>query len=575
MYVARIPNRNSPPAVLLRESYREDGKVKSRTLANISDWPEARIESLRRVLAGETLVPLGEGRFEIARALAHGHVAAALGTVRRLGLDKMLPNGPERRAKLILAMIVARIVEPAAKLATARQLSEATAAHSLGAVLGLGEVDEDELYAALDLLGRSQADIEKVLAKRHLEDGVLVLYDVTSSYLEGRRCELAQFGYSRDHRPDRPQIVFGLMCTPEGCPVAVEVFEGNLGDPSTLAAQVKKLRARFRLKRVVLVGDRGLITKARIDSDLAPAGLDWITALRAPAIKALAAEGGPLQLSLFDERDMAEIVSDDYPGERLVVCRNPELAAERARKRVELLDATEKALIKIRAMTEKKRNPLRGADKIALKVGAVLDRRRMAKHFDLAIAETGLAWSRKAEAIATEAALDGIYVIRSSVPADGFAAADLVLAYKGLSHAERGFRDLKSGDLDVRPIHHRRAHRVRAHVFLCMLAYYVVWRMKRDLAPMLFKDDDPAAAAAERSSPVAKAKVSPAARRKAITRRAEDGQPVHSFRTLLQDLANLTRNRVRFGDARPTTILSRPTPTQTRAFELLGLKIAA
>jgi len=575
MYVTRIPNRDSRPAVLLRESYREDGKVKSRTLANISDWPEAKIESLRRVLAGETLVPLGEERFEIARALAHGHVAAALGMVRRLGLDTMLPTGPGRRAMLILAMIVARIVEPAAKLATARQLSEATAAHSLGAVLGLGEVDEDELYAALDLLGRSQADIEKVLAKRHLEDGVLVLYDVTSSYLEGRRCELAQFGYSRDHRPDRPQIVFGLLCTPQGCPVAVEVFEGNLGDPATLASQVRKLRVRFRLKRIVLVGDRGMITKARIDADVAPAGLDWITALRAPAIKALAAEGGPLQLSLFDERDMAEIVSDDYPGERLVVCRNPELAAERARKRVELLDATEASLLKIRAMTEKKRNPLRGADKIALKVGAVIDRRRMAKHFDLAIAETGLSWSRKAEAIAAEAALDGIYVIRSSLPADGFAAADLVLAYKGLSHAERGFRDIKSGDLEVRPIHHRRAHRVRAHVFLCMLAYYVVWHMKRDLAPMLFKDDDPGAAAAERSSPVAKAKVSPAARRKAISRRAEDGQPVHSFRTLLQDLANLTRNSVRFGDARPTTILSRPTPTQIRAFELLGLKIAA
>jgi transposase len=575
MYVTRIPNRDSRPAVLLRESYREDGKVKSRTLANISDWPEARIDSLRRVLAGETLVPLGEQRFEIARALGHGHVAAVLGTVRRLGLDKMLPNGPERRAKLILAMIVARIVEPAAKLATARQLSEATAAHSLGAVLGLGEVDEDELYAALDLLGRSQASVEKALAQRHLEDGVLVLYDVTSSYLEGRRCELAQFGYSRDHRGDRPQIVFGLMCTPEGCPVAVEVFEGNLGDPSTLAAQVRKLRTRFRLKRVVLVGDRGLITKARIDADLAPAGLDWITALRAPAIKALAAEGGPLQLSLFDERDMAEIVSDDYPGERLVVCRNPELAAERARKRVELLDATETALLKIRAMTEKKRNPLRGQDKIALKVGAVIDRRHMAKHFDLAITETGLSWSRRAEAIAAETALDGLYVIRSSLPADGFKAADLVRAYKGLSHAERGFRDIKSGDLDVRPIHHRRAHRVRAHVFLCMLAYYVVWHMKRDLAPMLFKDDNPAAAAAQRSSPVAKAKVSPTARRKAISRRTEDGQPVHSFRTLLHDLANLTRNSVRFGDARPTTILSRPTPTQTRAFDLLGLKIAA
>jgi len=575
MYVTRIPNRDSPPAVLLRESYRENGKVKSRTLANISGWPEAKIESLRRVLAGETLGPLGADRFEIDRALAHGHVAAALGTLRRLGLDRVLPKGPERRARLILAMIVARIVEPAAKLATARQLSEATAAHSLGAVLGLGEVDEDELYAALDLLGRSQASVERVLAQRHLEDGVLVLYDVTSSYLEGRRCELAQFGYSRDHRSDRPQIVFGLMCTQEGCPVAVEVFEGNLGDPSTLADQVRKLRIRFRLKRVVLVGDRGMITKARIDADLAPAGFDWITALRAPAIKALAAEGGPLQLSLFDERDMAEIVSDDYPGERLVVCRNPELAAERARKRVELLEATEKALVKIHAMTEKKRNPLRGADKIALRVGAVLDRRHMAKHFELAIGETGLTWSRKAEAIAAEAALDGIYVIRSSLPGDGFPAVGLVLAYKGLSHAERAFRDIKSGDLDVRPIHHRRAHRVRAHVFLCMLAYYVVWHMKRDLAPMLFKDDDPAAAGAGRSSPVAKAKVSPAARRKAVDRRTEDGQPVHSFRTLLQDLANLTRNSVRFGDARPATILSRPTPTQTRAFVLLGLKIAA
>jgi len=575
MYVTRVPNRDSPPAVLLRESYREGGKVKSRTLANISDWPEAKIDSLRRVLAGETLVPLGAEPFEIARALAHGHVAAVLGTVRRLGLDKALPKGPERRAKLILAMIVARIIEPAAKLATARQLSEATAAHSLGAVLGLGEVDEDELYAALDLLGRSQTGVEKVLAQRHLADGVLVLYDVTSSYLEGRRCELAQFGYSRDHRRDRPQIVFGLLCTTEGCPVAVEVFEGNLGDPSTLSNQVRKLRLRFRLKRIVLVGDRGMITQARIDADLEPAGFDWITALRAPTIQALAAEGGPLQLSLFDERDMAEIASDDYPGQRLIVCRNPELAAERTRKRAELIEATEKALAKIRAMTERKSHPLHGKDKIALKVGAVLDRRHMAKHFELAITDTSLAWSRKAEAIAAEAALDGIYVIRSNLPEDGFPAAAIVLAYKGLSHAERGFRDIKSGDLDVRPIHHRRAHRVRAHVFLCMLAYYVIWHMKRDLAPMLFKDDNPAAAAAQRSSPVAKAKVSPAARRKAARKRTEDGQPVHSFRTLLQDLANLTRNSVRFGDAHPTTILAKPTPSQTRAFELLNLKIAA
>jgi transposase len=575
MYVTRIANRNSPPAVLLRESYREAGKVKSRTLANISDWPDAKIDSLRRVLAGETLLPLAAERFEIARSLAHGHVTAVLGTVRRLGLEKALPKGPDRRVKLILAMMVARIIAPAAKLATARQLSETTAAHSLGAVLGLGEVDEDELYAALDLLARSQPTIEKSLAQRHLTDGTLVLYDVTSSYLEGRHCELAQFGYSRDHRKDRPQIVFGLLCTPEGCPVAVEVFEGNLGDPSTLATQVAKLRMRFRLKRIVLVGDRGLMTQARIEDDVQPAGFDWITALRAPAIQRLAAEGGPLQLSLFDERDMAEITAPDYPGERLIVCRNPELAAERTRKRNELLDATETELAKIQAMTRRKRDPLCGKDKIGLKVGAVLDHRHMAKHFDLDITETGLTWSRKAQAITAEAALDGIYVIRSNLTKDGFSAAAIVLAYKGLSHVERGFRDVKSGDLDVRPIHHRRAGRVRGHVFLCMLAYYVVWHMKRDLAPMLFKDDDPTVAAVQRNSPVAKAKVSPAARLKAARKRTAQGHPVHSFHTLLQDLANLTRNSVRFGDARPAVILARPTPIQDRAFELLGIKLAA
>jgi len=575
MYVTRIANRNSPPAILLRESYREDGKVKSRTLANLSDWPEAKIEALRRVLADEPVLPLAAERFEVERSLAHGHVAAVLGSVRRLRLDRALPRRPDRLVKLILAMIVARIIEPAAKLATARQLSDATAAHSLGAVLGLGEVDEDELYAALDLLARCQADIEQVLARRHLEDGTLVLYDVTSSYLEGRHCELAQFGYSRDHRADRPQIVFGLLCTREGCPVAVEVFEGNLGDPGTLASQIAKLRSRFKLTRIVLVGDRGLITRARIDADVQPAGFDWITALRAPAIRRLAAEGGPLQLSLFDERDMAEITSEDYPGERLIVCRNGALASERARKRSELLDATEKALAKVQAMTQRKHKPLRGKDRIGLKLGAVLDRRHMAKHFELTITETGCSWSRKAEAIAAEAALDGIYVIRTKLPAASFPAAAVVLAYKGLSHAERAFRDIKSGDLEVRPIHHRRASRVRAHVFLCMLAYYVVWHMKRDLAPMLFKDDDPAAAAAQRSSPVAKAKTSPQARAKAARKRTADNQPVHSFRTLLQDLANLTRNSVRFGDNLPVTCLARPTPIHAKAFQLLRIKLPA
>jgi transposase len=575
MYVTRIANRNSPPAILLRESFREGGKVKSRTLANISHWPDAKVEALRRVLANEAVLPLVAQAFEIERSLAHGHVAAVLGTLRRLKLDQALPQRPDRLAKLILAMIVARVIEPAAKLATARQLSAATAAHSLGAVLGLGEVDEEELYAALDLLARAQPGIEQILARRHLKNGTLVLYDVSSSYLEGRHCELARFGYSRDHRPDRPQIVFGLLCTPEGCPVAVEVFEGNLGDPTTLASQIKTLKTRFNLRRVVLVGDRGMITQARLTADVQPADFDWITALRAPAIKQLAAEGGPMQPSLFDERDMAEITAEAFPGERLIVCRNPELAAERRRKRQELLDATEAELQKVQAMTARAHNRLRGKDKIGLKVGALLDRRHMAKHFELTITETSLSWTRKADAIAAEAALDGIYVIRTNLPEEGYPAANVILAYKGLSQAERAFRDIKSGDLEVRPIHHRRARRVRAHVFLCMLAYYVTWHMKRDLAPMLFKDDDPTTAAVQRSSPVAKAKVSPAARAKAATKRTADGQPVHSFRTLLQDLASLTRNTVRFGDALPLVALTRPTPIHTRAFELLAVKLAA
>ena len=415
MYVTRVPNRSSPPAVLLRESFREDGKVKTRTLANLTHWPDAKVEALRRVLRGETVIAAAE-HVEIERSLPHGHVAAVLGTLRAIGLDRLLPRRPERLARLALALIVARVVEPAAKLATARQLSGATAA-PLGAVLGVGEVDEDELYRALDVLGAAQPAIEKALARRHLKDGMLVLYDVTSSYLEGRCCELARFGYSRDGRPDRPQIVFGLLCAADGCPVAVEVFAGDTADPKTLAAQIDKLKQRFALKRVVLVGDRGLITSARIDEELKPAGLDWITALRAPAIQALAAEGGPLQLSLFDDRDMAEIASPDYPGERLVVCRNPLLAQERARTRADLIGATEKDLAKIRTATTRPRNPLRGEAKIALEVGAVLGRRKVAKHFRLTVTEETFDFARDEAAIAREAALDGFYVLRTSVPA--------------------------------------------------------------------------------------------------------------------------------------------------------------
>ena len=570
-----IANRNSPPAVLLRESYREQGKVKSRTLANLSKWPAGKIDALRRVLADEPMQPAASQRFAIERALAYGHVAAALGTLRQIGLDRLLPRRPERMARLMLAMIVARVVEPAAKLATARQLSDATASHALGALLGLGEVDADELYEALDQLQAAQPDIEQALAKRHLKDGVLVLYDVSSSYLEGEHCELAQRGYSRDHRPDRPQIVYGLLCNQQGCPVAVEVFEGNTADPMTLASQITKLRTRFKLNRIVLVGDRGMVTDARLEADVKPAGLDWITALRAPTIRELAAEHGPLQLSLFDQRDMAEITSSDYPGERLVVCRNPHLAARRSRKRQDLLEATERLLAAVAARLRSKHRPLRGAATIGIAVGAVLNKHKMAKHFDVVISDTTLSWSRIQDAIAAEAALDGFYVIRTNLPAAICSTEQVVLAYKGLSQVERAFRSLKTTDLDIRPIHHRRARRVRGHVLLCMLAYYVTWHMQHALAPMLFIDHDKQSAARQRTSPVAAARVSPAARAKAASKRTADGQPVHSFATLLADLANLTRNTVRFDNALPVTVLSRPTPVQQRAFQLLGLKLAA
>ena len=570
MYVTKVPNRSSPPAVLLRESYRDGGKVRTRTLANLTDWPDAKVEALRRVLKGDTAI-VSKGAFRIERSLPHGHVAAVLGMAKKLKLDKLLPKS--RLGKLGLAMIVARVIEPAAKLATARQLSEATAAHSLGAVLELGDVDEDELYAALDLLGEAQPKIETALAKRHLRDGCLVLYDLTSSYLEGQHCELGRFGHSRDGKKDKLQIVFGLLCAADGCPVAVEVFDGNTGDPSTLGAQVTKLKERFGLSRILLVGDRGMITEARVREDLAPAGLDWLTALRAPAIQALAADNGPLQLSLFDERDMAEIASPDYPGERLIVCRNKALAAERARKRGELLEATEADLVRIKARVESGRTSLRGADKIGLKAGAVLGKRKMAKHFELIIDDASFSFTRNEASIQKEAALDGFYVLRTSVPAGALDMAAVVLAYKSLAHVERAFRSVKTMDLEVRPIHHRLAGRVRAHVFLCMLAYHLVWHMRQALAPLLFDDHDKENARKGRSSPVAPAKVSAAAKAKAASRKTADGLPVHSFRTLLQDLATLTRNTVRLGDAPPAAMLASPTLIQQEVFDKLEVPL--
>src|SRR5215469_16219833 len=488
-------------------------------------------------------------------------------------------RAPQRRRDLALALIVARLLEPAAKLATARMLDPATASHSLGEMLELGKVTAKEIYATLDWLGREQPFIEAQLARRHLKDGALLLYDVTSTYLEGRCCELAQHGYSRDHRGDRPQIVIGLMCAADGCPVAVEVFEGNTADPLTLAAQIDKVKQRFRLQRVVMVGDRGLLTSARIEQTLRPAGLDWITALRAPAIKQLAAEGRPLQPSLFDDRDMAEITSPDYPGERLVVCKNPLLAEERARKRAELLAVTQKELARIAARVQRARSALRGAAAIGQAVGAVLGRRHMAKHFQISITDEAFSFAQNPLSIAAEAALDGIYVVRTNLPAAQSDAAATVRAYKSLSGVEHAFRSLKTVDLELRPVFHWTAPRVRAHVLLCMLAYYLQWHMRQSLAPMLFDEPDPAAREAQRSSPVAKAEPSPAAQRKAARKRTDPAQgeplPVHSFHTLLGDLATLTRNVVRLGGDRLTAILATPTRTQHRALDLLGLTLTA
>lgn len=572
MYVTVVPNRSSRPAILLRESYRDGATVKNRTLANLSDWAPEKIETLRAALRGDKLVPAAEG-MEIVRALPHGHVAAALGVARQIGLDKLLPRRPERQHNLALALIVARLIDPAAKLATARALDETTATHSLGVTLGLGEVKAKDVYAALDWLGRAQGSIENALARRHLHEGTLVLYDVSSSWLEGRCCELAQFGHSRDHRDDKMQIVYGLLCAADGCPVAIEVFDGNTGDPTTLGNQITKLKQRFGLTRVVMVGDRGMITEARIKNDLKPAGLDWITALRAPSIQQLAAEDGPLQLSLFDERDLAEIVSPDFPGERLIVCKNHALAAERGRKRNELLDATERDLKDIQKRIERRRAPLHGADQIGLAVGKVIGRRKVAKHFDITITDDTLSVTRDHAAVAKEAALDGFYVLRTNLPAGALSPENTVRAYKNLIHAERAFRCLKTTDLDIRPIFHWVSARVRAHVFLCMLAYYLEWHMRRALAPMLFDDHDRAAGEALRSSPVAKAQPSPAATRKARRKHTDEGHTVHSFRTLLADLATLTRNTVRGGKAPEMALLARATPIQQRALELLAVKL--
>jgi hypothetical protein len=572
MYIERVPNRNSPPAILLREGWREGGKVRKRTLANLSHWPPEKIEALRRLLRDEPL-SAPTACFTIQRSRPHGHVAAVLGTLRKLGLDRLLVARRRPERDRAVALIAARVLAPDSKLATARQLDRDSATSTLGEMLGLEIVEAEDLYAAMDWLGERQEKVEQALAKRHLHDGTLVLYDVSSSYVEGRHCPLARFGKSRDGRKDKLQILFGLLCNAEGCPVAVEVYEGNTGDPTTLRDQIAKVRTRFGLERVVFVGDRGLLTSARIREELAPVeGLDWISALRSESIRKLAEDQGPLQRSLFDTTDLAEIQHPDFPGERLIACLNPLLAAERVRKREDLLQATERELEKVAAATRRAKRALRGADQIGLRVGKVLGRFKMAKHFAVQITDTTFTYRRKQEAIDAEASLDGIYVLRTSVPEEVLGAEDTVRAYKDLAKVERAFRCMKSVDLHVRPIHHRLAERVRAHVFLCMLAYYVEWHMRQAWAPLLFAEDDPAGAASRRGSPVKPATKSASAEAKALTKKTPGGETVHRFRGLLGHLATLTKNTIQpAGDLPPFDQLSVPTPLQQKAFDLLGL----
>ena len=556
--------------MLLRESYRENGKVKTRTLANLSRWPEHKVDKLQRALKGLSATGDLAGAFDITRSLPHGHVAAVLGTAEKLGMAELIDPAPSRNRDLVCAMLAAAVIEPVSKLAMARGLRIETATSSLGAVLGVAGADEDDLYDAMDWVLERQEAIENSLAARHLTNGTLVLYDVSSAAFEGHTCPLGKIGHARDGVKGRLQIVYGLLCSPAGVPIAIEVFDGNTADPKTLAAQITKLKTRFGLTHIALVGDRGMLTSARLRDELRPAQLDWISALRAPQIKALVGDGA-LQLSLFDEQNLFEITHPDYPHERLVCCHNPALAQQRARKRDELLAATEHELQTIATATRRPKRPLRGRDKIALRVGKVRNKFKMAKHFDLQITDEAFSFSRNQDAIAAEAALDGIYVLRTSLPDQTLQRDEVVLRYKDLADVERFFRTLNT-ELDVRPIRHRLADRVRAHMLLRMLSYYISWHMKQALAPILFQDNDKPAAAAKRADPVAPAQRSDQALAKATRKRTDDDYPVHSFTSLLADLATICANHIQPTEELPAfTKITNPTPLQRRALELLGV----
>lgn len=575
MHIERVPNRNSPPAVLLRQSYREDGKVRKRTLANLSKLPDDAIEGLRVLLKGGTAIQSLESAFDIQRSLPHGHVAAVLGTLKNLGLESLIDNRSSRQRDLVTAMIVARIIDPSSKLATARGLSTDTLSSTLGEILGVEDADSDELYEAMDWLGERQEKIEQNLAAKHLSEGSLILYDVTSTYFEGTTCPLAQYGYSRDKKKGKLQIIFGLLCNAAGCPIAVEVFEGNINDASTLSPLLEKVRHRFGIQQVILVGDRGVLTSARIEEELKGVkGLDWITALRAPQIRELV-EQEAIQLSLFDEKDLASIQSPDYPGERLIACRNPFLAQERAETREALLQATQKELDKIVTATTRSNRPLRGGEKIGVRVGKVINRYQVAKHFELKITDNSFSYERHHQKIQAEANLDGIYVIRTSVLESVLGASSTVKAYKSLSQVEQAFRCYKTIDLKVRPIYHRLADRVRAHVFLCLLAYYVEWQMRQRLAPLLFFDEEWLEPDSE-DSVVVPIKSDTPATRKSATKRTQEGWTVQSFRTLLTNLSTICKNRVQpklTGVSVSFDKLTTPSALQQRALDLLGVAL--
>lgn len=570
--VRKTVNGKVYTSVLLRCSFRKDGKVKHETLGNLTQLPPDVIEFMKRRLSGELDENAPHSSFEIVRSLPHGNVMAVLQTAKQLGLENLLASRPCRERDLIMALVVARVLSPRSKLSTNTALKAETAKHTLAEELTLGEVDVHQLYAAMDWLVERQTRIENKLAKKHLRDGHLVLFDVSSSYYTGRKSPLIKHGYSRDHRPDRPQIVYGLLCDSEGRPIAIEVFSGNTADPPTFTQIVARARKRFGINRIIFVGDRGMITSARINEDLRGVeGLDWISALRTEGIRKLR-EAGAIQMSLFDKQDLAEVTSEHFPGERLVVCRNPALAEQRARKRNELLKATEDQLEPIRLATRRKRNPLRGEKEIGLRVGKVIGKHKMAKHFDLTITANSFAYKRREAAIREEAALDGLYVVRSSVDKKQMNSEQVVETYKSLAKVERAFRCLKTVDLSLRPIYHRNDDRIRSHVFICMLAYYVEWHMREKLRAVLFADDDQEAAAAVRASIVAPAQRSESAKRKDANRRTDDDYPVQSFHDILADLATLCRNRIRipeFDSEFDKQTLA--TPYQQHVLELLGV----